>query len=474
MGIKEGALALADELEAFEDGDCEECIAYGQPECKGHLSCAEIIARYSARKVREAVERDAEDVTTVSAYDLLGDDDREALAWVREHGGLEAVKASIHQGAMEHGYLLKVAEILGTSIYDGTGNADALLDKLEKRLMPEGMEWPKVDGKPIVIGERMRSCGIDDCKVVGIDPANSRLILASDNIEEGKATYFTDFAEDCHRPMPKALDADGVEIRVGDRLYDTDTGCGRTVRAVNDNGTVEFDGHENRGWFGWFLTHRAPVLAADGEPLREGEHVYHVETGAELVVKELPNPGEYQAVVVFAPPASHPTSFDPNLLTHRAPVLAADGEPLEVGQTVWHVGNGVEFTVIGLPNPGEYQSVKLRLDDGAFTGLDPDQLTHQRPVLDADGVPIREGDTVYEVGENYPPFVVGRLPEPGAYRSVRVVYPSGAFTFLDPERLTHTKPDPTDSRQAIVNEIGDEMAARIDLLVNSGRWSDAD
>ena len=67
------------------------------------------------------------------------------------------------------------------------------------------------------------------------------------------------------------------------------------------------------------LTHRAPVLAADGKPLRDGEHVYHVETGAELVVKELPKPGEYQAVVVFAPPASHLTSFDPDQLTHERP-----------------------------------------------------------------------------------------------------------------------------------------------------------
>lgn len=63
------------------------------------------------------------------------------------------------------------------------------------------------------------------------------------------------------------------------------------------------------------------VLAADGLPLREGEHVYHVETGAELVVKELPKPGAYQAVVVFAPPASHlMMSFDPDRLTHQRPV----------------------------------------------------------------------------------------------------------------------------------------------------------
>lgn len=102
MGMMEDALALADELEAFEDGDCEECSLYGQPECKGHLSCMEVMARYAARKIREAVERDGECATTVSAHDLLSDEDRKAIAWVREHGGLGAV---------------------------------------EKRLMPEGMEW---------------------------------------------------------------------------------------------------------------------------------------------------------------------------------------------------------------------------------------------------------------------------------------------------------------------------------------------
>lgn len=63
----------------------------------------------------------------------------------------------------------------------------------------------------------------------------------------------------------------------------------------------------------------------------------------------------------------------------RPAVPASDGEPLEVGQTVWDVISGIEFTVIGLPRSVEYQAVKLRLDDGAVTGLDPDRLTHERP-----------------------------------------------------------------------------------------------
>jgi len=125
-----------------------------------------------------------------------------------------------------------------------------------------------------------------------------------------------DKGERVKRPAPKVLDADGVEIRVGDVLYRKSDGHMVKVAEVYEKTFTDADDCVRPGDG---FTHRAPVLAADGRPLHEGEHVYHVETGAELVVKELPKPGEYQAVVVFAPPASHLTSFDPDLLTHQRP-----------------------------------------------------------------------------------------------------------------------------------------------------------
>lgn len=85
----------------------------------------------------------------------------------------------------------------------------------------------------------------------------------------------------------------------------------------------------------------------------------------------------------------------------RPSVPAADGEPLEVGQTVWNVNNGIKFTVVGLPKSGEYQAVKLRRDDGTFTGLDPDQLTHERPRhISKDGVALSKRDSVWLLDEN--------------------------------------------------------------------------
>ena len=144
------------------------------------------------------------------------------------------------------------------------------------------------------------------------------------------------------------------------------------------------------------LTYRAPVLAADGKPLREGEHVYHVETGAELVVKELPKPGEYQAVVVFAPPASHLTSFDPDRLTHERPVLDADGVPIHEGETVYLLPgkwcgeypllyyNGGDEMVVKELDPGhELAGVLECAGDGKCTCFPlPRQLTHTKPEID--------------------------------------------------------------------------------------------
>lgn len=131
----------------------------------------------------------------------------------------------------------------------------------------------------------------------------------------------------------------------------------------------------------------------------------------------------------------------------RPAVPAADGEPLEVGQTVWGVSNGIEFTVVGLPKSGEYQAVKLLLDDGAFTGLDPDQLTHKRPVLDADGVPCKEGDTVYALCDGSE-HVVECVNEDGTLKSAKL----NSACYLVASRCTHTKPEPADDWESIEEE----------------------
>lgn len=79
----------------------------------------------------------------------------------------------------------------------------------------------------------------------------------------------------------------------------------------------------------------------------------------------------------------------------KRPALAADGEIVREGETVWNAATGEEYKVVDARDGYAYLStyggvhVNLKLLSGA--------VTHHRPMLDADGVPIHEGDTLYAV-----------------------------------------------------------------------------
>lgn len=316
--IREELLALADELEAFEGDTCERCAAYEQPECRFYLPCTEIVSKYCARLIRDAVERDGEGATTVSAYDLLSEDEREAIAWVRERGGLDAV---------------------------------------EKRLMPEGMEWPTVDGKPVDFKTvYVPSLGV--LEAVSIYNNGACDVMSHDGIIKS--------AKDIHIENPEVLDADGAEIREGDVLYSVETGDYVIVDSIEPGNP-------------WFAI-------ADGA-------------------------------------LQHCSKF-----THRAPVLAADGKPLEVGQTVWR-------------DDGEMLEVLYLRPDGLVDCCGeierPERLTHERPVLDADGVEVRVGDTVYVLGFGEPLTVKGFTDDGRVLMSFHDENSLG----YKPSKLTHEQPD---------------------------------
>lgn len=136
-----------------------------------------------------------------------------------------------------------------------------------------------------------------------------------------------------------------------------------------------------------------------------------------------------------------------------APVIAADGKPLEVGQKVWGVEDGKEFEVVNVN--GELPLLKY--GETAYTATEPEHLTHQRPVLDVDGVPIKKGDEVYLTDEAW---VLSEVPsvkgEPLVvthfkYNRERPVCAIDQFDIengitvpwcLKPGWVTHTKPKP--------------------------------
>lgn len=314
--MKDMLLSLADELEGMDVREgCRTCPADGTKDCRGDLSCEEAVARAVARRVREIVEHDECEVTTVSAYDLLPEDEREAIAWVREQGGLETVKASVHQGAVEHGFLLKIAEMLGTSIYDGSDNADALLEKLSERLMPEGMEWPRFEEGEMLQWNDEYANGNGNAS-----PLRHVRFYADGSTILGKGRTKVVLApgERVKRPAPKVVDADGAEIHAGDTVYSIETGELVTVESIESGNP-------------WFATTTGTL--------------------------------------------QHCSKF-----THRAPVLAADGKPLRIGERAWNVHGGGPYEITGINHKTGHVGVKCNAHDGELVwGFPASELRHEQP-----------------------------------------------------------------------------------------------
>ena len=261
--------------------------------------------------IADQIEREQDAMVADSPYDALPPDDRDAIAWVREHGGVERVKQQRYESIPRAAYERKRRALLGhiaecetalgkrrEAIARLADENDAL--RLERaqmrpRLMPEGMEWlldvwPKwSNGEYCKFGdwwksdkygehepnqfrklsiytpEKLREWGQDDGDHFGYE---------WDFVRPSDPKYRPDKVEP---PAPKVFDADGVEVRVGDTVWDVEYGCEHVVTKVSE-GTVfvAFEDESADRYDPASLTHRAPVLAADGRPLREGETVYEV------------------------------------------------------------------------------------------------------------------------------------------------------------------------------------------------------
>lgn len=293
--------------------------------------------------IASQIEREQDATVADSPYDALPPDDRAAIAWVRDHGGVEHVRNQWDylRGRANHadhvdrqlarrqrqideshealrrrneriGFLVselnranrenhemfmrragdytafadEVCKRLASELRYVEGCSkdvmDAALHALDRRLMPEGMEWPRVDGKPVVIGERLvgYGSGDDGYEVVGVRPTCGWVLVKSrDHITRDGGPVILEWdASKCHRPTPKVLDADGAEIEVGDDLYSVEGMLKFHVSAI-DKKSGRIATEAMFALDKWadpkMFTHRAPVLAADGKPLREGDTVWY-------------------------------------------------------------------------------------------------------------------------------------------------------------------------------------------------------
>ena len=100
--------------------------------------------------------------TTMSAHDLLPEEDREALRWARGHGGLDSVKELLDwvvghcstKQQLDFDFWLSGRVMYELGFEEDMADRDEVERRLRDRLMPEGMKWPMYEsGEPVRIGD---------------------------------------------------------------------------------------------------------------------------------------------------------------------------------------------------------------------------------------------------------------------------------------------------------------------------------
>lgn len=134
-------------------------------------------------------------------------------------------------------------------------------------------------------------------------------------------------------------------------------------------------------------------------------------------------------------------------------VFDADGVMCVRGEDVWCITTGGSCRIERI-DPGTRMCLVEWNSKETITlsWLDADCIAHRKPTFDADGVVIREGDTVWrcDSGEE---FTVDKVDDSGGV--VRVWhYRNGDKTFSYPSNLTH-KPESLESLLGYVRKVND-------------------
>ena len=315
--------------------------------------------------INDLIERES-DAETVRS------DAMDAWRWVCDHGGLSHVKDIYHDPRA-------VVERLG--IEWSESELHVLMDTLDRRLMPEGCDWEFLK----LHMSNLRGFMLDVMDRLGVDKSDSDAPeIAFDALDR--------------RIMPEGMEwlveawprfEDDSPLGCGDEVMTSDgvvkaEGLSLTI-CDKDGGVTSID-------FGERVKRPAKVLDADGVEIRVGDTVWHVHDLDKFTVTDSNN-GENLSVSCMGEDGKEYCCY-PNGLTHRAPVLAADGKPLRVRETVYDKDTGDRFEVTGLSGDGF--AICWDVDKcEADIEIEARRLTHQHPV--ADSWERLEGDVTLSV-----------------------------------------------------------------------------
>ena len=150
---RRGAVDVDDLLDvAYELDGCAASDVYVEPQ-RAHRMAWAIRRAVENAEHRESVRHDA----------------AEALEWVEEHGGLDDVEAEWEYAHERTGLANSVAVRLGVDPLTDADISGEVMGELDRRLMPDGCEWPVFeDGFPVRIGDAVRF-GDEEMRVEGVE-----------------------------------------------------------------------------------------------------------------------------------------------------------------------------------------------------------------------------------------------------------------------------------------------------------------
>lgn len=219
-----GLLELARRVESTrgeEDDPCRFFGRYNKPcgDCPAyHDDCGKVMLGDIAERIRKAVEGAPKQGNIVALCKPCRTKHDAAADWVEQQGGLDVVQ---DYSRMDE-FVAKLANDLGVSDDIGCGDdiRSAISEELDKRLMPQGCEWPRDrDGKRIKFGEEwLDGAGKPHTlHCVEFRCMGANVIMGwpdGDSI-----SYNLWPGERVKRPEPDVLGADGLPIKAGETVY---------------------------------------------------------------------------------------------------------------------------------------------------------------------------------------------------------------------------------------------------------------